>query len=169
MPGESVRANIAECVATLTPIGVTSEGPIQFGGEVAFHEAAFLGDVTPKYERGQRYLSAAASNDVVMMTNSRAGTRDMNLLMGTDIDRLTSWAQRNPMQMFNLDFFYKLFTDTANLARIQRDKTLYKDGTGVYSIQDLVKEYVKGVFGAKAIQYKQMVAIKFTKPKKLFI
>jgi len=120
MPGESVRANIAECVATLTPIGVTSEGPIQFGGEVAFHEAAFLGEVTPKYERGQRYLSAAASNDVVMMTNSRAGTRDMNLLMGTDIDRLTSWAQRNPMQMFNLDFFYKLFTDTANLARIQR-------------------------------------------------
>lgn len=120
MPGESVRVNIAECVATLTPIGVTSEGPIQFGGEVAFHEAAFLGEVTPKYERGQRYLSAAASNDVVMMTNSRAGTRDMNLLMGTGIDRLTSWAQRNPMQMFNLDFFYKLFTDTANLARIQR-------------------------------------------------
>lgn len=118
--GTSVRVNIAECVATLTPIGVTSEGPIQFGGEVAFHEAAFLGEVTPKYERGQRYLSAAASNDVVMQTNSRAGTRDMNLLMGTDIDRLTSWAQRNPQQLFNLDFYYKLFTDTANLARIQR-------------------------------------------------
>ena len=59
--------------------------------------------------------------------------------------------------------------EAINLARIQRDKTLYKDGTGVYSIQDLVKEYVKGAFGAKSIQYKQMVAIKFTKPKKLFI
>ena len=59
--------------------------------------------------------------------------------------------------------------ETINLARIQRDKTLYKDGTGVYAIQDLVKEYVKAAFGAKSIQYKQMVAIKFTKPKKLFI
>lgn len=118
--GESVRVNIAECVATLTPIGATSEGPIQFGGEVAYHEAAFLGPITPKYERGQRFLSANAGNDVVMQTNSRAGTRPMTLLMGTDIDRLTSWAQRNPQQLFNLDFFYKLFTDTDNLARIQR-------------------------------------------------
>ena len=59
--------------------------------------------------------------------------------------------------------------ETINLARIQRDKTLYKEDTGVYSIQDLVKEYVKSAFGAKSIQYKQMVAIKFTKPKKLFI
>lgn len=59
--------------------------------------------------------------------------------------------------------------ETVNLARIQRDKTLYKDITGVYDIQHLVKEYVKGVFGASSIQYKQMIAIKFTKPKKLFI
>lgn len=59
--------------------------------------------------------------------------------------------------------------EAVNLARIQRDKTLYKAGTGVYAIQDLVKEYVKGAFGAKSIQYKQMVAIKFTIPKKLFI
>lgn len=118
--GTSVRVNIAECVATLTPIGVTSEGPLQFGGETAFHEAAFLGEVTPKYELGQRYLSAAAQNDVVMQTNSHAGARDMNLLLGTDIDKLISWAQRRPWQMFNLDFYYKLHTDTANLARIQR-------------------------------------------------
>ena len=59
--------------------------------------------------------------------------------------------------------------EAINLARIQRDKTLYKDGTGVYSIQDLVKEYVKGAFGAKSIQSKQMAAIKFKKPAKLFI
>lgn len=59
--------------------------------------------------------------------------------------------------------------EAINLARIQRDKTLYKEGSGVYSIQDLVKEYVKGAFGVKSIQYKQMVAIKFTKPKKLFL
>ena len=59
--------------------------------------------------------------------------------------------------------------ETVNLARIKRDKTLYKDITGVYAIQELVKEYIKGAFKASSIQYKQMVAIKFTKPKKLYI
>ena len=59
--------------------------------------------------------------------------------------------------------------ETVNLSRIKRDKTLYKDLTGVYAIQDLVKEYVKGAFKATSIQYKQMAAIKFTKPKKLYI
>lgn len=59
--------------------------------------------------------------------------------------------------------------EAVNLARIKRDKTLYKSTTGVYDIQDLVKEYIKGAFKATSIQYKQMVAIKFNKPKKLFI
>lgn len=59
--------------------------------------------------------------------------------------------------------------EAVNQARIKRDNTLYNDTTGVYAIQDLVKEYIKGVFGATSIQYRQMVAIKFNKPKKLFI
>lgn len=119
--GESVRVNIAECLATLTPIGAAaSGGPLQFGGEVAYHESAFLGPITPKYERGNRFMSANAGNDVVMQTNSRAGTRPMTLLLGTDIDRLVSWAQSNPQVMFNLDFYFKYLTDTADLARIQR-------------------------------------------------
>lgn len=59
--------------------------------------------------------------------------------------------------------------EAVNSARIKRDKTLYKDGTGLFDIQNLVKEYVKGAQGASSIQYKQMAAIKFTKPRKLFI
>ena len=59
--------------------------------------------------------------------------------------------------------------ETINQARIKRDKTLYNEKTGVYTIQGLVKEYVKGVYKANSIQYKQMVAIKFTKPTTLFI
>jgi len=59
--------------------------------------------------------------------------------------------------------------ETVNQARIKRDKTLYNEKTGVYTIQGLVKEYVKGVYKVNSIQYKQMVAIKFTKPAKLFI
>jgi hypothetical protein len=59
--------------------------------------------------------------------------------------------------------------ETVNQTRIKRDKTLYNEKTGVYTIQGLVKEYVKGVYKANSIQYKQMVAIKFTKPAKIFI
>ena len=59
--------------------------------------------------------------------------------------------------------------ENVNLARIKRDKTLYKAITGVYDIQNLVKEYVKGAFGASNIQYKQIAAIKFNKPRKLYI
>lgn len=59
--------------------------------------------------------------------------------------------------------------ETVNLSRIKRDKTLYKDLSGVYDIQDLVKEYVKATFKATSIQYKQMAAIKFRKPFKLYI
>ncbi len=59
--------------------------------------------------------------------------------------------------------------ETVNQARIKRDKTLYNEKTGVYTIQGLVKDYVKSVYKVNSIQYKQMVAIKFTKPAKLFI
>ena len=59
--------------------------------------------------------------------------------------------------------------ENVNLARIKRDKTLYKAITGVYDVQNLVKEYIKGAFGASSIQYKQIAAIKFNKPSKLYI
>ncbi len=59
--------------------------------------------------------------------------------------------------------------ETINQARIKRDKTLYNEKTGLYTIQGLVKDYVKSVYKVNSIQYKQMVAIKFTKTAKLFI
>ena len=59
--------------------------------------------------------------------------------------------------------------EAVNQARINRDNTLYNNTTGAYTIQDLVKEYIKGAFGATSIQYRQMTAIKFNKPPRLFI
>ena len=50
-------------------------------------------------------------------------------------------------------------------ARITRDKTLYKDKTGLYDISGDVKNYVKSIYGATAPEYKQISKIKFTKPK----
>ena len=52
-------------------------------------------------------------------------------------------------------------------ARIARDKTLYKDKTGLYDITGEVKNYVKSLYGATAPEYKQISKIKFTKPKTL--
>lgn len=56
------------------------------------------------------------------------------------------------------------YTAVSN-ARIARDKTLYKDKTGLYDITGDVKNYVKSLYGATAPEYKQISKIKFTKPK----
>jgi hypothetical protein len=59
--------------------------------------------------------------------------------------------------------------EAVNQTRIKRDKTLYNEKTGVYTVQGLVKEYVKSVYKVNSIQYKQMVAISFKKPPTIFI
>jgi hypothetical protein len=55
------------------------------------------------------------------------------------------------------------YTEVSN-ARIARDKTLYKDKTGLYDIANDVKNYVKSLFGATSPEFKQISKIKFTKP-----
>ncbi|NVO02380.1 MAG: hypothetical protein HXX09_06715 [Bacteroidetes bacterium] len=50
-------------------------------------------------------------------------------------------------------------------ARINRNKVLYKDGTGLYDITTAVKAYVKSVYGATSLEYKTVSRIKFTKPR----
>ncbi len=56
------------------------------------------------------------------------------------------------------------YTAVSN-SRIARDKTLYKDKTGLYDITGDVKNYVKSLFGATSPEFKQISKIKFTKPK----
>ena len=50
-------------------------------------------------------------------------------------------------------------------ARISRNDILYKENTGLVSIANDVKAYVKSVFGATSPQYKQISALKFTNPR----
>ena len=50
-------------------------------------------------------------------------------------------------------------------ARIDRNKILYKDDTGLYDIAMSTKAYVKSVFGYKSPEYKQVSKLKFTKPR----
>ena len=48
---------------------------------------------------------------------------------------------------------------------IERDQILYADGTGLYTIVQNVKKYVKSLYGATSPQYTNVSAIKFTTPK----
>lgn len=52
----------------------------------------------------------------------------------------------------------------ARAARIARDAVLYNPTDGIIALANLVKKYVKSVFGVSSPQYKQLTALKFKKP-----
>ena len=52
----------------------------------------------------------------------------------------------------------------ARAARIARDAVLYNDTDGIIALANLVKKYVKALFGVSSPQYKQLTALKFKKP-----
>ena len=47
---------------------------------------------------------------------------------------------------------------------IEREQLFYADGTGLYSIAQNVKKYVKSIYGATSSEYANVSAIKFTSP-----
>ena len=52
-----------------------------------------------------------------------------------------------------------------NLKLIERDQLLYADGTGLYSIAQNVKKYVKSIYGATSPEYTNVSNIEFTNRK----
>lgn len=52
----------------------------------------------------------------------------------------------------------------ARAARIARDEALYNETDGIITLANLVKKYVKSLFGANSPQYKQLTALQFRKP-----
>ncbi len=60
-----------------------------------------------------------------------------------------------------------VITATTNFsnARITRTKTLYADVTGLVDVAAECKSYVKSVFGANSLEYKQVSKIQFKKQK----
>ncbi len=54
---------------------------------------------------------------------------------------------------------------TLSNTRIARNKALYAEGTGILSIAQDVKQYVKSLFGSSSPQYKQVSTLKFSKPR----
>ena len=81
----------------------------------------------------------------------------------TDLKVVTLTAQLAGLKTANTNVS-NAYTAVSN-ARIARDKTLYKDKTGLVDIAGDVKNYVKALYGATAPEYKQIGKIKFTKPK----
>lgn len=57
------------------------------------------------------------------------------------------------------------FTPLSN-ARLGRDNVLYAQGTGLVDTAMLVKNYVKALFGADSLEYKQISGLEFSRPKK---
>lgn len=54
------------------------------------------------------------------------------------------------------------YTNISN-SRINRNKTLYDDGTGLVSVATEVKKYIKSVFGASSPEFAQVKGIEFKK------
>jgi len=118
MSQESLSISVGECIATFTD--PNSGETISFAGDTMYNEDDLLGDITMKTERGERFLSADGTRDVVMQSLPRAGERDVTFLLGTDYDKLLSWGQARIQKIFNFDFYYKYDTASAEGARIHR-------------------------------------------------
>ena len=123
MSQESLSVSIGESTATFTdPL---SGEVISFGGDTMYNEDELLGEITMKTERGERFLSADGTRDVVMQSLPRAGEREVTFLFGTDYDKLLSWGQSRIQKIFNFDFYFKYDTDSSEGARIHRHKRCY--------------------------------------------
>jgi len=104
MAQESLSISIGECIATFTdPLSGES---ISFAGDTMYNEDELLGEITMKTERGERFMSADGTRDVVMQSMPRAGDRDVTFLLGTDYDKLLSWGQARIQKIFDFDFYF---------------------------------------------------------------
>ena len=112
MPQESLSISIGECIATFTD--PQSGDSISFAGDTMYNEDELLGEITMKTERGERFLAADGTRDVVIQSLPRAGSRDVTFLQGTDLDKLVSWSQLRIQKIF--DLFANKF---ANLYKIK--------------------------------------------------
>jgi hypothetical protein len=117
---ESVSVSVGECIATFTST-LTGESLV-FAGDSFYNDNELLGDPTMDTDRANRHMSADGTRDVVMQSLSRAGERDVTFLLGSDFDKLKSWAQSRVQTEFDFDFYFKYNTQTAEGARIHRHK-----------------------------------------------
>lgn len=129
---ESLSVSIGECIATFTA-PLTGE-TLVFAGDTFYNDEQLLGEPTLDTDRVERHKSADGTRDVLMQSLTRAGERDITFLLGSDLDKLKSWAQRRVQIIFDLDFYYKYNTQSASQARIQRHKRCAMKGLPIQAI-----------------------------------
>ena len=123
MGQESLSISIGECTATF--IDPLSKKKITFAGDTMYNEDELLGEITMKTERGERFLSADGTRDVVMQSLPRAGDRDVTFLLGTDYEDLLSWGQSRIQKIFDFDFSFKYDTQSSEGTRIHKHKRCF--------------------------------------------
>jgi hypothetical protein len=123
MAQESLSVSIGECIATF--VDPLSGDKVSFAGDTFWNDEELLGEITMKTDRGERYMSADGTRDVVMQSLPRAGERDITFLLGTDYDKILSWGQSRIQKIFDFDFYFKYNTQSAEGARIHRHKRCF--------------------------------------------
>ena len=123
---ESLSISVGECLATF--VNPETGEKIVFSGESMYNEDELLGEITMKTERGERFMSADGTRDVIMQSMPRAGERDVTFLLGEGTDSyesLLSWGQKRIQPIFDFDFQFVYNTQTTAGARIHRHKRCF--------------------------------------------
>lgn len=118
---------------------------------------------TPGNESAATHSSAQTSytqrvehlDDLIALysTDAKYAPNEADLTTGA----LTAYA--NSLKASNTDVINKE-TATTN-ARLVRTQVMYEPQTGLFKLQQLVKMYVKGLYGATSAEYKQISGLKF--------
>lgn len=72
--------------------------------------------------------------------------------------------QAMEQQLINANTQIDIYYVQVSNARIERDNILYKNPINLYTTAIDVKNYIRGIFGAKSPQYGQVKSLKLTKP-----
>ena len=126
MTQQSLSIAVGECLATF--VDPATGKKITFSGESLYNEDELLGEITMKTERGERFMSADGSRDVIMQSMPRAGERDVTFLLGEGTDSyesLLSWGQQRIQPIFDFDFQFVYNTQTDTGTRIHRHKRCF--------------------------------------------
>ena len=123
--------------------------------------------------------SEAGKEEPKTASTSRQSYTQMAENFGILLQILSTITEYNPneddLKLANLNTYKKsLMSSTQSVDQteaelnnklIERDQVLYADGTGLYSIAQNVKKYVKSLYGATSPEYANVSGIEFTSRK----
>ena len=123
--------------------------------------------------------SEAGKEEPKTASTSRQSYTQMAENFGILLQILSTITEYNPneddLKLANLNTYKKsLMSSTQSVDQteaelnnklIERDQLLYADGTGLYSIAQNVKKYVKSIYGATSPEYANVSGIEFTSRK----